>query len=76
LGTITRTTGLIFSGFFSIGFVVLALITLLPAPASKPNLLGYYGICSFAPNSTAMLTVFAAASLIIALRLRKMGNYT
>jgi len=76
LGTITRTAGLIFSGFFSIGFGVLALITLLPAAASKPNLLGYHGVCSFAPNSTAMLTVFAAASLMIALRLRKTRNST
>jgi hypothetical protein len=71
LGTITRTAGLIFSGFFSIGFGVLALITLLPATASKPDLLGYYGVCSFAPNSTAMLTVFAAAALFMALKLRR-----
>jgi hypothetical protein len=56
---------------FSIWFGVLALITLLPATASRPNLLGYYGVCSFAPNSTAMLTVFAAAALFMALRLRR-----
>jgi hypothetical protein len=71
LVTITRTAKFIFSGFFSIGFGVLALITLLPATASRPNLLGYYGVCSFAPNSTAMLTVFAAAALFMALRLRR-----
>ncbi len=76
MGIIIRTAGIIFSGFFSIGFGVLAFITLLPATASKPNLLGYYGVCSFAPNSTAMLTVFAAASLILALRLRKSRNST
>jgi len=76
LGTITKTAGLIFSGFFSIGFSALALITILPAAASKPNLLGYHGVCSFAPNSTAMLTIFATASLILALRLRKPRNST
>jgi len=72
---ITRIAGIIFLGLFSIGFGVLALITLLPAAASKPNLLGYYGVCPFAPNSTAMLTVFVAASLMIALRFRKTRNY-
>ncbi|MCW3978194.1 MAG: hypothetical protein NWF12_00475 [Candidatus Bathyarchaeota archaeon] len=72
MGTITRTAGLILSGFFGIGFVSLALITLLPAAASKPNLLGYYGVCSWAPNSTALLIVFAAASFIMALRIRTM----
>ena len=70
MGTITRTASLIVSGFFGIGFVALAMITLLPAEASKPNLLGYYDVCSWAPNSTAMLVVFAAASLILALRIR------
>lgn len=76
MGMITRTARIIFSGLSSIGFGVLALITLLPAAATKPNLLGYHGVCSFAPNSTAMLTVFAAASLMIALRLRKPRNST
>jgi hypothetical protein len=70
LGTITRTAGLIFSGLFGIGFVAMAAITLLPAVASKPNLLGYYSVCSWAPNSTAILVFFAATSLILALRLR------
>ena len=70
MGTITRTAGFVFSGFFSIGFLTMAVITLLPAAASKPNLLGYYGVCSYAPNSTAILTVFAAASLMMTLRIR------
>lgn len=70
MGAITRTAGLILSGFFGIGFFALSMITLLPATASKPNLLGYYGVCSFAPKSTAILIVFAAASLILALRFR------
>jgi hypothetical protein len=68
LGTITRTAGLIFSGFFGIGFGALALITLLPAAASKPSLLGYHGVCAFAPRSTVILLVFATASLIVGLR--------
>jgi hypothetical protein len=68
---ITRAAGIISSGFFSLGFGVLAIITLLPATASKPNLLGYYGVCSFAPSSTAILTLFAITSLMIVLRLKK-----
>ena len=70
MGTITRTAGLIVSGFFGIGFIALALITLLPAAASRPNLLEYYSVCSWALNSTITLVVFAAASLMLALRIR------
>ena len=70
MGTIARTAGLILSGFFGIGFVAMAVITLLPAVASKQNLLGYYSVCSWAPNSTAILVFFAATSLILALRFR------
>ncbi len=67
MGTITRTAGLIFSGFFGIGFGALALITLLSAAVSKPSLLGYHGVCSFVPRSTVILFVLAVASLIVAL---------
>lgn len=70
LRTTTRIVGLILSGFFGIGFTALSLMTLLPATASKPNLLGYYGVCSFAPKSTALLIVFAAASMFIALNIK------
>jgi len=31
--------------------------TLVPAKASKPNLLGYYSHCSFVPWSTVILVV-------------------
>ena len=72
MGKITRIMGIILSGFFSIGFVVLAIITLLPAEASKSNLLGYYGVCSFTPKSTIILIVMSAISMIIAVRLRSM----
>lgn len=67
----TRRPGSVVSGFLGVGFIALAIITLLPAAASKANLLGYYGVCSWAPNSTAMLLVFAAASLGLALKLWK-----
>lgn len=43
-----------------VGFAVLALITLLPAAASKPNRLGYFGVCSFAPISTAILFILSS----------------
>ena len=70
MGSIKKTAGLIVSGFFSLGFIVLATITLLPAEASKANHLGYYGACSFAPNSTLALIAMAAASLLIAFKIR------
>jgi hypothetical protein len=70
LGVITRTARMLVSGFFSIGFVTLGLITLLPADSSKPNLMGYYGVCTFAPASTSILIVFALVSLIVAIRTR------
>ena len=68
--TITKTAGFILSGLFGMGFVAMAVITLLPAAASKPNLLGYYSVCSWAPNSTAILVFFAATSLILTFRFR------
>jgi hypothetical protein len=40
-------------------FVVLGIITLIPAPASKPSLLGYYAYCSFTPISTIILWIAA-----------------
>jgi len=64
-----RGASLFVSGFFGIGFVVLALITLLPAEASKLNRLGYYGVCSFAPVSTLILSVLSAAFLVLLIKL-------
>jgi hypothetical protein len=40
-------------------FVVLGITTLIPAPASKPSLLGYYAHCSFTPISTIICWVIA-----------------
>jgi len=64
-----RGASLFVSGFFGIGFVVLALITLLPAEASKLNRLGYYGVCSFAPVSTLILSVLSAAFIVLLIKL-------
>ena len=66
--------GFLASIFFGLGFLVLAIITLLPAEASKPNLLGYYSVCSWAPNSTILLIVAAVISLIIAFRTKRMNS--
>ena len=66
-----RKAGAMFSGFFGIGFVALSMITLLPATASKQNLLGYYGVCSWAPCSTAILGVMAVLALLITRRMWK-----
>jgi len=42
-------------------FVVLGIWTLIPAPASKLCLLGYYAHCSFAPISTIVCWIIAGA---------------
>ncbi len=59
-----KIVGLFYLALFSflgIGFVVLALITLVPNPdASKPNFLGYYTHCSFVPVSTITLFILSA----------------
>jgi len=44
--------------------VMLGISTLIPAPASKPSLLGYYAHCSFAPISTVICLVIVC--LVIA----------
>jgi len=52
-------------------FWVLALTTVIPAPARKPCLLGYYAHCSFAPVSTAILIAFGLGFLVIGIKKRK-----
>jgi hypothetical protein len=42
-------------------FTILGISTLIPAPASKPSLLGYYAHCSFAPISTIICWIIAGA---------------
>jgi hypothetical protein len=42
-------------------FVALGISTLIPAPAGKQSLLGYYAHCSFAPISTIICWVIAGA---------------
>ena len=41
----------------------------VPAAASKPNKLGYYGVCSFAPVSTMILFVLSAAFIVLLIKL-------
>ena len=43
-------------------WAVVGLLTLIPAAASKPSLLGYYSLCSFAPISTLILWAIAVVS--------------
>ena len=40
-------------------FVVLGITTLIPAPASRPSLLGYYAHCPFTPISTIICWIAA-----------------
>jgi len=39
--------------------IILGASTLIPAPASKPSLLGYYAHCSFTPITTIILWIIA-----------------
>jgi len=52
-----------------VAFIALGISTLIPAPASKPSLLGYYAHCSFTPVST--LICFVVAGIIYWLGKRK-----
>lgn len=54
----------------SLVFSVLAVVTLLPDPnASKPNVLGYRSICTFAPAATALCGLLAGITCILRNRL-------
>jgi uncharacterized protein with FMN-binding domain len=47
-------------------FTVLAVVTLLPSPgASKPNVLGYRSVCSFAPAASALCGLLAGVTCTI-----------
>jgi uncharacterized protein with FMN-binding domain len=51
-------------------FKVLAVVTLLPSPvASKPNVLGYRSVCSFAPAASALCGLLAGVTCTIRNRL-------
>ncbi len=54
----------------SLVFSVLAVVTLFPDPnASKPNVLGYRSICTFAPAATALCGLLAGITCILRNRL-------
>jgi hypothetical protein len=46
-------------------FAGLAIWTLIPGNPSKPNDLGYYSVCSFAPWSTLALAVVASLLWVV-----------
>ena len=47
----------------TIAFSVLAIVTMLPNPAaSKPNVLGYRSVCSFAPAASALCGLLAGVT--------------
>lgn len=54
---------------------ILGLTTVMPAPASKPCLLGYYAHCSFTPVSTVILVVLGIVFLAIGSRKKKRQEY-
>ncbi len=50
----------------SLAFSILAVITLIPNPAaSKPNVLGYRSVCSFAPGASAVCGLLAGITCTI-----------
>jgi uncharacterized protein with FMN-binding domain len=50
----------------TIAFTLLAVITMLPNPAaSKPNVLGYRSVCSFAPAASALCGLLAGLTCTI-----------
>lgn len=50
----------------SLLFSILAVVTLLPNPgASKPNVLGYRSVCSFAPAATALCGLLAGITCTV-----------
>jgi uncharacterized protein with FMN-binding domain len=54
----------------SIVFTLLAIVTMLPNPgASKPNVLGYRSVCSFAPAASALCGLLAGITCTVRNRL-------
>ncbi len=54
----------------TLAFTVLAVVTLLPSPgASKPNVLGYRSVCSFAPAASALCGLAAGITCTLRNRL-------
>jgi uncharacterized protein with FMN-binding domain len=54
----------------SLAFSILALVTLFPNPAaSKPNVLSYRSVCSFAPAATALCGLLAGLTCTLRNRL-------
>lgn len=54
----------------SLALSVLAVLTLIPNPsASKPNVLGYRSLCSFAPAATALCGILAGITCTLRNRL-------
>ena len=44
------------------------IMTLLPDQASKPNYLGYYSTCSFAPYSTLILFALVVIGVVLLIK--------
>jgi uncharacterized protein with FMN-binding domain len=58
----------------SLAFSILAVVTLLPNPAaSKPNVLGYSSVCSFAPAATALCGLLAGLTCTLRNRVVSRG---
>jgi hypothetical protein len=59
---------LAFTSLMGVGFTALSVMTLIPEQASRPNRLGYYSVCSYAPISTAILLAISTAFLLSSYR--------
>lgn len=49
----------------SFGTLSAGIITMIPAEASKPNQMGYYSVCAFAPYSTLILLGLSILGFIL-----------
>ncbi len=49
-------------------WVFLGIVTLLPAAASKPNIIGYHSLYAFAPISSFILFAIAGNAYRVALK--------
>jgi hypothetical protein len=66
-----RKIAYIFCWGLTVLFTLLAILTVWPMHASKPNILGYYSHCSWVPWSTLILLALAGICCVLRNRIIK-----
>ncbi len=49
----------------SFGLLIVGILTVLPAEASKSNYLGYYSVCAFVPFSTLIILGISSIGFLL-----------